>query len=85
MVSHVKYDTLPKFSKKQIAAHPWKVVSVVIAALIVVFSKGHLLFYVLMSFILFGIIRSMVLWFRKAVLKIQPVPSEQSELSSIDL
>jgi CDP-diacylglycerol--serine O-phosphatidyltransferase len=85
MVSHVKYDTLPKFSKKQIAAHPWKVVSVVIAALIVIFSKGHLLFYVLMSFILYGIVRSMVMWFRKSVLKIQPAPSEQSELSSIDL
>jgi CDP-diacylglycerol---serine O-phosphatidyltransferase len=85
MVSHVKYDTLPKFSKKQIAAHPWKIVSIVIAALIVIFSKGHLLFYVLMSFILYGIVRSMVMWFRKSVLKIQPAPSEQSELSSIDL
>ncbi len=85
MVSRIKYDTLPKFSKKQIAAHPWKVVGVVIAALIVIFSKGHLLFYVLMSFIVFGILRSMVTWFRKSVLKIQPVHSEQSELSSLDL
>ncbi|HVN47736.1 MAG TPA: CDP-diacylglycerol--serine O-phosphatidyltransferase [Bacteroidota bacterium] len=85
MVSHVKYDTLPKISKKQIVAHPWKVVSIVIAALIVLFSRGHFLFYMLMCFIAFGIIRSMIVWFKKSILKIQTVPTEQSELSSIDL
>ena len=44
MVSRVKYDTIPKFSKRQIKAHPWKVVGLLIGMLVVVFSKGTLLF-----------------------------------------
>lgn len=85
MVSHIKYDTLPKPSKKQFAAHPWKMASFMIAGLVILFSKAHWMFYVLMAFTLYGIVRSVVVWFKKSILKIQPVPTEQSELSSLDL
>lgn len=57
MVSHVKYDTIPKLSKRQVKAHPWKVVGLLIGIIIVVFSKGTLLFLALALYIIFGMVQ----------------------------
>ena len=57
MVSKVKYDTIPKLSRKEIRKHPFKVVSWVAGALILIFSRGRGLFYLFVAFLLFGILR----------------------------
>lgn len=85
MVSHVKYDTLPKLSKKQIKAHPKKVLGILIAAIIVIISKGKLLFLILAFYILFGIFRYAAQKIKKIFYKAEPEQNESGELSSIDI
>ena len=83
MVSTIRYDAMPKLSKRQLAAHPWKVVSFAVAGLIVIFSKAAFLFPVLLAFSLFGIVRAVV---RTASPKAAPAPAApEEEVSSIDI
>jgi len=84
MVSHVKYDTLPKLSKRQILTHPWKIVGLVLGGLILIFSKGTLLFAMLAFYLLFGIVRSLVDWLKKSK-KGERIPEDTGEFSSIDM
>jgi CDP-diacylglycerol--serine O-phosphatidyltransferase len=85
MVSRVKYDTLPKLSRKELKAHPWKAVGFALAALVVLFSKGELLFAVIAAFIGLGIARSAVLWFRGYSAENARDAEEESEVSRIDI
>jgi CDP-diacylglycerol--serine O-phosphatidyltransferase len=85
MVSHVKYDTLPKLSKRQIKAHPWKVGGILVGMLIVVISKGKLLFLLLSLYLLFGIIRFAVLGLKKLFNKSEDTPKAAEKFSSIDI
>jgi CDP-diacylglycerol--serine O-phosphatidyltransferase len=85
MVSRVKYDTLPKFSKRNIVAHPWKVVGFFIGILIIIFSKGTLFFSMLALYILFGVMRSFVHWLKKMITKKENEQEEAGEFSSIDI
>ncbi len=57
MVSKVKYDPLPKLSKKEFRKHPVRIISFAAAGLIIVFSRGKALFYIFVVFLLFGIVR----------------------------
>lgn len=82
MVSRVKYDTLPKLTKKDVLAHPWKVVSFGVAGLLVIFSKGEFMFFVLISFILLGVGRSAIAWMRR---RGDADVEEEAEASSIDV
>jgi CDP-diacylglycerol--serine O-phosphatidyltransferase len=85
MVSRVKYDTLPKLTKKDLRAHPWKAVGFLLAALIVVFSKGELLFAVIATIIVLGMIRSAYNWFKGFSLAGDKESEEESEVSRIDI
>jgi len=85
MVSHVKYDTLPKLSKRQIKAHPWKVVGLVIGMLIIVFSKGILLFHLLALYILFGLVRFVAQGLMKSYKKTENELKGAEKFSSIDI
>jgi len=85
MVSRVKYDTIPKFSKRQIKVHPWKVVGLLIGMLVVVFSKGTLLFLMLALYILFGLIRFAVQSLTKLFKKTENEPKGAEKFSRIDI
>jgi CDP-diacylglycerol--serine O-phosphatidyltransferase len=85
MVSHVKYDTLPKLSKRQIKAHPWKIGGILVGMLIVVISKGKLLFLLLSLYLLFGIIRFAVLGLKKLFNKSENEREAAEKFSSIDI
>jgi CDP-diacylglycerol--serine O-phosphatidyltransferase len=85
MVSRVKYDTIPKLSKRQVKTHPWKVIGLLVGMLIIIFSKGTLLFLLLVLYIIFGLIRSVVQWLKKAFSKTENEPLEAGEFSSIDI
>lgn len=60
MVSTIKYDTLPKFSKKEIAKHPVRSISIAASLLLIVFTKGEATFYLFTAYVLFGIVRHAV-------------------------
>lgn len=86
MVSRVKYDTLPKISKRQIRANLWKLIPLTLGLLIVIVSKGRLLFLLLFIYVLFGLFRSIVLWMKKIITKPNEEETEEvNELSSIDI
>ncbi len=85
MVSTIKYDTLPKFTKKDLAAHPWKVVIFLSALLLILFSKGKLLFLIIALYVVFGLLRGFVQWLRQIVLKSERQDKEESQITSIDI
>jgi len=57
MVSKIKYDTLPKFSAKEIRKHPVKSISFFFSIFLIAITKGQALFYLFAAFVLFGILR----------------------------
>jgi len=80
MVSKVKYDTLPRFSKKEFRKHPVKVISFVAAGFILIFSRGRGLFYIFVVFLLFGIFRYLYFVMRKLLGFVdEKVEEEQAE------
>jgi CDP-diacylglycerol---serine O-phosphatidyltransferase len=87
MVSTVKYDTLPKFSKKDMKKHPVKIGVYAAAAVVIVVTKGSMLFYLFSAFILFGIVRYCVHFIKHLTgggLP-EPEPDESEEATSFDL
>jgi len=85
MVSRVKYDTLPKFTRKDLRAHPWKAVGIVLGGLIVIFSKGEYLFAVLAVFVFWGVVRSTVKWIKGYSETGEKESEEETEISRIDI
>jgi CDP-diacylglycerol--serine O-phosphatidyltransferase len=85
MVSRVKYDTMPKFTRKDLRAHPWKAVGLVLGCLIVIFSKGEYLFAVLGAFIVWGVLRSVYKWFKGYSESTAKESEEETEVSRIDI
>ncbi len=87
MVSKIKYDTLPKFSKKEIKKHPIRVISLLCAALLVLFTKGETIFYLFAAFIVFGILRSVVVSVRKMLghEELKTEAPDADEVTSYDL
>lgn len=65
MVSKVKYDPIPKFSKRDLKKHPIRAISYAAAGLILLFSRGEALFYIFVVFLLLGIIRYLYSVLRK--------------------
>lgn len=85
MVSRVKYDTMPKLSKRQIKAHPWKIVGAIAGLLVVIFSVGKLLFVVLSAYIFFGIVRYIIIKFKNLIAKSENGTEEAGKLTRIDI
>ncbi|MBM4167641.1 MAG: CDP-diacylglycerol--serine O-phosphatidyltransferase [Ignavibacteria bacterium] len=84
MVSRVKYDAMPKFSRKGLKTHPWRAIVSVVAAAVVLVSGGRLLFPVLIAAIAIGIGRSAFEWIRGLPAGFSK-EEEESEVSSIDI
>ncbi len=57
MVSRVRYEALPKISKKSIRKEPFKFTLFLLALIIVLATRGDALFPVLILFILIGLVR----------------------------
>jgi CDP-diacylglycerol---serine O-phosphatidyltransferase len=77
MVSKVKYDTLPKISRKAIQREPWKYVFALLAIVVVVVSGGNAIFPLFVLFIGVGIVRYLVGLTKR--LGAQKVPFEAEE------
>lgn len=85
MVSKIKYDTMPKFSAKEIKKHPVKMISYLFAALILIFTKGMALFYLFAAFVLYGILRSIVVSVANKPEQKETKEIEHEEAPSLDI
>jgi CDP-diacylglycerol--serine O-phosphatidyltransferase len=86
MVSKIKYDTLPKLSKKGIKKHPIWSSSILLGAVLLVVTKGMALFYLCSLFILWGILR----WTWQAIHMLLSAPEvepsdDAEEAASVDI
>lgn len=60
MVSTIKYDTLPKFSRKAIMAHPVRFSLILGGVILAIVTKGSAIFPLFVIFVLYGIVRSLM-------------------------
>jgi CDP-diacylglycerol--serine O-phosphatidyltransferase len=58
MVSTVKYDTVPKPSKRNIMAHPFKFGIYLAGIILTIATKGSAIFPLFVLFVMFGVLRS---------------------------
>jgi CDP-diacylglycerol---serine O-phosphatidyltransferase len=57
MVSTVRYDTLPKFSRRAIRSHPLKFMVFAVGVIIIIATLGKALFWLFMLYIIGGLVR----------------------------
>ncbi len=57
MVSKVKYDTLPRISRRSVRREPWKFIFLSLAIVVVFVSAGQAIFPLFVLFIALGIVR----------------------------
>jgi CDP-diacylglycerol--serine O-phosphatidyltransferase len=69
MVSTIKYDTLPKFSKAGLRQKPYHFVFAAIAAAALALTQGKALFFLFILIIGFGIIRHVYYYFKTGITK----------------
>lgn len=65
MVSKVKYDTLPRISRRALKKEPWKFVFAVLAVIVVFVTGGNAIFPLLLLFIVLGLVRYLVTSIRR--------------------
>jgi CDP-diacylglycerol--serine O-phosphatidyltransferase len=85
MVSRVRYDTLPKLSRRGLRTHPIKAIAFSTAGVAILISKGRFFFLVMAAFIGFGVLRAIYEWFRATIKHVEKDSEEESEISSIDI
>jgi CDP-diacylglycerol--serine O-phosphatidyltransferase len=57
MVSKVKYDTLPRISRRSVEREPWKFIFLALAIALVFVTAGEAIFPLLILFIVLGVVR----------------------------
>lgn len=85
MVSTIKYDAMPKFSKKGLLAHPVRFTFVVVSATAVLLTKGQALMIVFAIYVATGPIRSFYQMVRNLIQPSRKHAEEESELTSVDI
>jgi CDP-diacylglycerol--serine O-phosphatidyltransferase len=85
MVSKVRYDTLPRISRRSVRKEPWKFMFAVLAAIVVVVTGGSAVFPLMVLFIALGLVRWCVSAARRWTSGAAKYEEEQSvEPTSID-
>jgi CDP-diacylglycerol--serine O-phosphatidyltransferase len=79
MVSKIRYDTLPRISKKALKKEPWKFGFALLAAVVVLLTSGNALFPLFLLFIVLGIIRTLIDWLRRFGKRHDPFEAEEDE------
>ncbi len=65
MVSKIRYDTLPKISRRSLIREPWKFVFLALAVIVVFVTGGTAIFPLFVLFIALGIIRYLIVFVRR--------------------
>ncbi len=63
MVSKIRYNSLPKMKDKSLKVKIIYLIFLVIALLLLILTGGHILFYMFISLVLFGILRNLYYFF----------------------
>lgn len=86
MVSNIKYDTVPKLSKRGIKHHPVQFTVAVIGLTAIIATKGGALFPFFVFFLATGPIRYVVNYFSHHLKETDKIAGEkESEIGSIDI
>ena len=86
MVSKVKYDTLPKISRRTVTKEPWKFIFLGLAVIVIFVTSGTAVFPLLVLFISLGIIRYIGSTLRHLLRSEEKLEEEQSaEPTRIDI
>ncbi len=86
MVSKVKYDTLPRISRRSFRREPWKFIFLALAIIVVFVTAGEAIFPLFVLFIALGIVRYLGGMMRQFLRHEQKNKDEESaEPTSIDI
>lgn len=80
MVSTIRYDTIPKFSKRAIRQHPLKFAVFMISLVVVIATLGKALFWLFVLYIVGGLIR----WVVEHVKALLSPPKQDEEEEDIE-
>lgn len=64
MVSRIKFDNIPKLNRRTLRKRPIVTIIFYIGLLVIIFSKGQFLFYGMILYIVFTVIREVIIWFK---------------------
>lgn len=86
MVSTIKYDTIPKFSRRGIKQHPLRFTIGIIGVTAIVITRGQALFLFLIFFVATGPLRYIIQSIQNAMRSSQKAASEkETEVTSVDI
>lgn len=85
MVSNIKYDTLPKFTRRGLMQHPLRFTFVVVSVTAIALTRGGALMPVFLLYIATGPIRTFAHAMRNLLHPARKQAEEESELSSVDV
>jgi CDP-diacylglycerol---serine O-phosphatidyltransferase len=85
MVSNIKYDALPKFSKRGLLQHPLRFTIVVVGITATVLTQGMAMFPLFVFYIATGPLRYVVQFVQKLLHPVAKNTEEDSELTSVDV
>jgi len=78
MVSKVKYDTLPRISRRTVRREPWKFIFLALAVVVVFVTGGSAIFPLFVLFISLGMVRYIGSAVRQLVHSQHKVAEEES-------
>jgi CDP-diacylglycerol--serine O-phosphatidyltransferase len=79
MVSKIRYDTVPRVSRKAIRREPWKFVFGFLGVVLAALTSGKAIFPLFLFFIALGIVRSVIGWVRRVGKRYDPLEAEEDE------
>jgi CDP-diacylglycerol--serine O-phosphatidyltransferase len=85
MVSNIKYDALPKFSKRGLLQHPLRFTFVIVGITATILTQGMALFPTFVLYIATGPLRYVVQFIQKMLHPVAKNTEEDSELTSVDV
>jgi CDP-diacylglycerol--serine O-phosphatidyltransferase len=85
MVSKVRYDTLPKISRRSLRKEPWKFIFLLLAIVVVVMTGGGAILPLLGLFILLGVLRWLAGTVRHLLRGDKKLPEDVVEPSNAEL
>jgi CDP-diacylglycerol--serine O-phosphatidyltransferase len=85
MVSRIKYDALPEFTRRGIRKHPWRFMAVTASVVAIVVTRGTAIFPVFVLFTLSGPVRSFITMVWNTLHHIPKLEEDESEVSTYDV
>jgi CDP-diacylglycerol--serine O-phosphatidyltransferase len=85
MVTRIKYDALPEFTRRGIRRHPWRFMAFVAGMVAIVVTRGTAIFPFFVLFVLSGPVRAFSVTAWNALHHVPKAEEEESEPTTIDV